>query len=416
MIEFIGIIFAILLINIGIRLVIRLFFTGASVAAEGVKSAVTGREFDMDKALGRVPPFSTRIVEKNTEDDGSGLNYFAVEVKGLFPIERNIEGVFVTSLFDVTDDEDNPEIVLSVIEQFQEAKTTAYSIARPTGELKPGYGFTDWLEVGRVLPLFVQSPFSGRRKLRVVTRLTDESGLEQLTLGFLPSDRCHAFEVNTLEIEQLAKGYTEALDDKKECMRLSVMLGMVVAMSDGSLDDPEGEVLKNWMAKVITPFSDRVQQELKDKLNSAMKEAYIAIQDGNLSNSEIIDAFNEIGDQSAKFEAMELCYDVMAADGVADPEEIKILRKLGDALELDVAELERLRDLKMMGLSSQVTDGGSESLLGIDPEWSAEQVKKHLRSEFSKWNARINNLQPGPDKEHAQMMLDAIGKMRSKYD
>ena len=32
---------------------------------------------------------------------------------------------------------------------------------------------------------------------------------------------------------------------------------------------------------------------------------------------------------------MELCYDIMAADGVADPEEIKILHRIGDALELD---------------------------------------------------------------------------------
>ena len=44
-----------------------------------------------------------------------------------------------------------------------------------------------------------------------------------------------------------------------------------------------------------------------------------------------------------------------------------------------------------------------------------EEVQSHLKSEFKKWNARLNNLQSGPDKEHAQKMLDLIGTERSKY-
>ena len=80
--EILGIIFLI----IAYQVVVRLFFKGARVAAEGVKSAVTGQEFDMDKALGRIPPFAMQVVERNTEEDGSGINYYAVEVKGLFPV------------------------------------------------------------------------------------------------------------------------------------------------------------------------------------------------------------------------------------------------------------------------------------------------------------------------------------------
>ena len=93
-----------------------------------------------------------------------------------------------------------------------------------------------------------------------------------------------------------------------------------------------------------------------------------------------------------------------------------MLRRLGDALELDVQELEKLRDLKMMNLSSAVEEADNESLLGIDVEWSKEEIQKHLKAEFRKWNARLNNLQPGPDKEHAQKMLDTIGELRNKYD
>ena len=111
---------------------------------------------------------------------------------------------------------------------------------------------------------------------------------------------------------------------------------------------------------------------------------------------------------------MELCYEVMAADGLADPEEIKVLHRLGDTLEVDVSELEKIRDLKMMSLSSEIgTDDAS--LLGIDPEWSEDQIQKHLRNEFRKWNGRLNDLPEGDDRDHAQKMLDLIGKERSKY-
>ena len=70
----------------------------------------------------------------------------------------------------------------------------------------------------------------------------------------------------------------------------------------------------------------------------------------------------------------------------------------------------------MMGISSAVEEGDAESLLGIDNEWTDEQIKNHLKSEFRKWNARLNNLQPGPDKEYAQKVLDTIGVLRTKYD
>ena len=219
-----------------------------------------------------------------------------------------------------------------------------------------------------------------------------------------------------ITIEQFVVGYAEEAENRQECLELTVKLGMVVAMADGSLDEPEGNVLNTWMKKSITPYNEERQVELKARLNDAMKEAYAGMLDGNLSKSVLTERFNEIGDSAAKFEAMDLFYDVMAADGVADPEEIKVLRRLGDALELDVQELEKLRDLKMMNLSSAVEEADNESLLGIDVEWSKEEIQKHLKAEFRKWNARLNNLQPGPDKEHAQKMLDTIGELRNKYD
>ena len=145
-----------------------------------------------------------------------------------------------------------------------------------------------------------------------------------------------------------------------------------------------------------------------------MKSAYADSKNDKLSKTDVVERFNEIGDDMAKYEAMELCYEVMAADGIADDEEIKVLHRLGDALELEMSELDKIRDLKMMDLSGSLKSD-EKSLLGIDPGWSNEEVQSHLKNEFKKWNARLNNLQSGPDREHAQRMLDLIGTERSKY-
>ena len=51
-------------------------------------------------------------------------------------------------------------------------------------------------------------------------------------------------------------------------------MAMAVAMSDGSLDDEEGIVIKEWIQKIISLFGESRQIELKDKYNLALKEGY----------------------------------------------------------------------------------------------------------------------------------------------
>ena len=410
MIDFISVI----LILIGINILINFFFKGAAVAAAGVKSAVTGKSFD--ETMGRMPPLTSRVVKKNTEDDGSGHEYYSVEVKGIFPIRETAEAAFAISLFDVTDGDDNKKPVLSVIEQFQETHTRAYLACQEIGRITGDQGFSNWVAVGKVIPLFVQSPYSGARKFSIVIRLISSDAVDELELGYANIENSDFFwdNVENLDLEQVPKGYSEEFEETKECFSLTVKLAMSVAMADGNLDEAEGVVIKQWMTKAIGTYSDNHKNQIKTLLNSTMKETFVKMQEGSLSKTTVIKRFHEIGDDAAKFEAMELCYDVMAADGVADEEEIKLLHRLGDALELDTSELERLRDLKMMSLSSEIGTDNS-SLLGIDPDWSDDKIKKHLRAEFKKWNARLNNLQSGADKQHAQKMLDLIGEARNKY-
>ena len=93
-----------------------------------------------------------------------------------------------------------------------------------------------------------------------------------------------------------------------------------------------------------------------------------------------------------------------------------MVNNVADALGLDGQTLAIIRDGALTGKDIRIDDQSSvESLLNIDPEWSPAEIKRHLRDEFGKWSGRLNTLAEGPDRDHAQFMLDKISEARTKY-
>ena len=191
---------------------------------------------------------------------------------------------------------------------------------------------------------------------------------------------------------------------------------MSVAMADGSLDDEEGNVIKEWIVKTIAPFSEDKQETLKKLYNDALREAYSDAKTGDLSLSETTERLEELAEMPQKYEAIELCFEVMAADGVVDQNEITTIKNIAEALDLDFDEIEKLRDKHLVNLDiSTDKQADIETILHIDSSWSPEQIKKHLRGEYAKWNNRLNTLEEGQERENAQKMLDLIAEGRKKY-
>ena len=156
----------------------------------------------------------------------------------------------------------------------------------------------------------------------------------------------------------------------------------------------------------MSAFSDAKQKKLKKMFNEALKEGFQLASDGNLSLSELVERLSEIGEKKTKYDAVELCLDVMAADGVADAEEMNVIRNVAKALDLDMDEIEKMRQNVTLNLSVELTsEEGLESLVGIEASWSDEQKRKHLRAEFQKWSNRLNALSEGEDRDAAQSMV-----------
>jgi hypothetical protein len=147
-----------------------------------------------------------------------------------------------------------------------------------------------------------------------------------------------------------------------------------------------------------------------------MRDAHASARTGTLSIKALISRLNEIGVKSVKYETVELCFDLMATRGELGTAKARVVDLIAKSLELDIAEYEKIRDAKIVTAAPAIApEAQIEGLLGIDPSWDRERIKRYLRSEFQKWNNRLGVLPEGVERDSAQRMLDAISEARKRY-
>lgn len=409
-------IFILLLLAFGWTIFKLLIGAGAKTAKAAAKATFGNGTFseNLDLEFKGIGPMTMRLVEGNSDK----VAFREVQVKGLFPITSSKNLRFVTSIFDDEEGNDLAPIVC-YLDEFQEEHSVCYQTSVDIGRCEPNSGYIKWVKVGVVLPEIMQGPHSGLRKLRVLLRLVDINDPPLIENGFHTKGNASGIiwsQSDNFTWNMTEKGYVEIDSAAHEAKSLTVKIAVAIAMADGNLDDAEGMVLKEWILKAIAPYTDSKREELKALYNSAMKDAHTEILSGELLLSELVSRLNDVGSKKAKYETMELCYDVMVADGVADAVETKKINLIADGLELEIEELEKLRDKKLVAFAGSAQHNSSiEDMVGIDSGWTDSQIKKHLRTEFNKWNNRINTLTDEAEIQSAQRMLDMISEAHKKY-
>ena len=221
---------------------------------------------------------------------------------------------------------------------------------------------------------------------------------------------------SNLTIEFQDVGYLEERENGEICRLLSIEIAVAVGMSDGTLDDSEGEVISQWMAKNIEFYTGDKQQEMRERFNTALRQAYSDASAGSLSFSPLCERLKDIGDKKSKFDTIELCMDVMAADGVADPEELKTIKSIAEIIEFDLSEMDRMKEERIVNTNIVAGSEDAQHILGIDDSWSKREKLTHIRLQFQKWNNRMTALSDGEERENAQRMLDMIAKVKSDLE
>ncbi len=347
----------------------------------------------------------------------TGIRAKRVMFRGRMPNDRDMDVSFALSAFDATDGENTCKPVFSLVPAAREPATICYQMSGDFGRVPKGSALADWIALGTIVPDLIQPAYSGNRKIRVVLRMFNSHNPPTIHGGLLRNQGELIFsESLSFNYEFKEKGYEEVHKHREEAQAISLKIGVAVAMADTGLDDREGEILKNWIVKGVSGYPGGEREKLKNVLNKALKEGFAEAKKGNLSLPGLVGRLSEIGDKKTKYDAVELCLDVMAADGVADPEEMSAIRNVAKSLDLDMDEIEKMREKVTLNLSTELTsEEGLESLVGIESSWSDDQKRRHLRSEFQKWSNRINSLPEGEERAAAQKILDNIAALRKKY-
>ena len=402
-----GELFAAILFFVGLSYGISLLRSAASFGARAVKKAVTGKETYFG------PPQLKLFDEVH---ESSGLDLKLIKFRGMLPVDHGEKNLsYAISAFDTTIEGDFRPVI-SLVDGAQEETTICFGQRGDLGLISEGSSLTDWAQIGMIAPELCQTPFSGDRKIDVVLRIF-ESDREINIVNGGAADDALVFEVVSFRHQFNEKGYEEEVAHRQEAQAISVKIAMAVAMADGTLDDAEGETIKHWIERQVAVFSEEKAAELKVLFNDTLKEAYKAASSGDLLLSDLVDRLSVLDMKKSNYDAVELCLDVMAADGVAEPEEMTVIRNVARGLGLDMDEIEKMREKVTLNLSSQLgTQEGLEALVGIEESWSNEDKKKHLRKEFQKWSNRLGSLAAGDEKDSAQAMLDNIATLRKKYE
>ena len=357
--------------------------------------------------------------ERKNLTDESSFEVIELKGKGLLPLTKRTDVRFVTSIIDITEEGEFLP-VLSALDDFQEPESRVFQHSVKAGIANPNEGYTHWARVGVIIPSLLVPPKSGTRKLAAVVWLIDDNNPAPIALGFANPDHPGMVKSYEYHFEETFedKGYQEEAKHRAEARSLIIKLGVQVAMADGDFADEEGAIIKDWIEKSLATYNNEDRKkELKKEYNKAFKDGFAEAKKGSLSISEITEKLNDIASKAQKYEALELCFDVMAADGHADEEELTTIKNISEALNLDYDEIQNMKDQRMITLSTSLeSQTSAEAMLGIEEDWSNEKIQKHLRKEFTKWNGRINALPEGDERDNAQRMLDLIAEARKKYD
>jgi len=327
--------------------------TGEGTFSENLRLAFTGMR-----------PLEARIVDTTFGDFKAPIK--AIEVKGLFPVNTTGHVAFVTSIFDETGDKLEP--VLSAIDLYQEPDSTVYQHFIKIGQaVSPERGFGHWTRAGRIFPNVLQPPVGGARRLFAILRLVDIDDMPAIRRGSSEPDNAGILWQAVLKFDFtfVEKGYLEVTEHRDRARALSVRIGMAVAMADGTLDNSEVDTLKEWILKAISPYDDEKRAHLKNLYNGAMNDAHSLAKNGDLKLTELTRELNEIAEQATKYETIELCFNVMAADSVVKAEELKVINEVADALELDFGEIKKMRDQTIANLGVHTELSGDRA--GVSP-------------------------------------------------
>lgn len=261
---------------------------------------------------------------------------------------------------------------------------------------------SDWTGVARLRLDGLLFPRKGSRSLQFDTSIVSAATGQQLARA-----QC------TFAYDNPSFGYVDLQEHGERTKVLAVGLAFAVAAADGNLYDCEIELIKNWARDNILDNPEQANDQDGRKLEKALSKTVAFFRAGNkLDSHGMCRELLEIAPLAQRYDILELCLYVARAGGSVAAEDLAILKDLASWLELDRERFRTMMEKVLPVEMHQVKD--VETVLGITSDMTKEKVRRHLNKEYSKWNSRVTNADPGIQSQ-ADQMLKLIAGARSQY-
>lgn len=392
-------------------------FVVGSNLFDNSKSGQGGASYSPPQAPPRLPPvvvpdFTVRAQLKSIGEGAEKVECIEVLIRGRVPVSYPQDiGVLVT-LEDVSDGKPSP--VFCPVGSLSDPLTHHYRHYRSLGRISPGLYLLDWCPIGVIPLVFSVTPCSGTRRLSIRCRCIP-SAFEKLPLSDHRIVHGVVCEARTLCSANFpTTGYLEVADKRRDGMVATVELALACACADGAVDQRELRVIHRWMTACLAERNEDSPAELA-KLKTGLNEAMKAGVRGGGDIGAITSRIGKLSLPAVSQAALSLCVEVIAADGELHPKELESVRGIAKGLGLDYDQLQSLLDKQFVNSAVTSAQENLEAIVGVDPSWDKDRIRKHLANQFMKWNSRAPSAKTVEDQSRIRMMLEAIAKLKRKY-
>ena len=353
-------------------------------------------------------------IEKVSKTNNTDPDFYGIFIRGNPKIEYSVPVKAIIKLYDKAS---NYPIV-STIDQFCELNSRVFEHSTTLGNLNGKY-YPNWSRISALLPEFLIAPYKGHRMVSLDCHFWIESIDPPFKAGYLDKNFSSGYIstfTHNFNFEFINTGLLEIDEERLKIQEASVKLAVSIGLADGNLDKEEGHTIKQWITKIVDSAPDTQKEKIKKSLNNSLEDGFNLTKTKEISLEKICSGIEKIGSKVDKHNLLDLCLDVMAADGRADKEELNQITKISEMIGINYEEMTKMKDQRFIKLDPTSTSSiDINEKIGIDPSWNKSKIKKHILKEYAKWNGRLNTLPEGKARDNAQSMLNLLAEAKNKY-
>lgn len=352
-------------------------------------------------------------IERGARDFGRvSLDCFSVKIRGPIILPQNmLTVVFSLSLWDVSrgSEPDKRKPVLCSLPELQ-LKGSQMFLWTNIQQMTYANGIlSDWTEILFIPVDYITFPAKGNRELYFDLSITP--------LG--QADNTANRALFSFMYVNKSFGYIDGIKIRIKAEELGLKYAAAVSAIDGAIDSEEQAVIRNWMDTRIDSLPEDMRAEttrflsrallVAERLSTSIKPGDIEL----LCEDMVEDYPISLFPQGELYDIVELCMKVAAADGIASPEELRLVDIIASLLRVD---MDRFRTMAEKILPVNIhSKKDVSSILGLKAEWTIKHKKKHLREMYREWSARVTH-SDAKVRDQADEMLRIIAEERAKLD